>query len=501
MVENMRDGTPGTMKRTASPVFFILPVLFICCHIAAVFFSTPSRPWPVYFFDTFAPAVAGAACIWRARHSQGAARTGWVAVALAMLCWAAAMGQSFIDALIPAGPDENSAIVMLLFVLYAVPLAFLLASPSSDPWRVRTVDGMLALILGLLFCAFIFTFVPINGTDDADAAMMVVMFDVENIFIAVLALVRFRASSQAAERDLFGALAGYASAYMLVAAINNHDLGGIQAASLLSVLIASPFMLLTGLALRVNDGAPANLRAGEMFERVVAAACPLILPMSLLIVSTALFWSRPLLALAGCIAATLGFGVRAVLVQIEGLGERDRLTALSQIDALTGLANRRQFDEALRRELARANRSGTGLALLMIDIDHFKLLNDTLGHRTGDDRLASVAAALRGCAMRATDVVARYGGEEFVAILPAAGADEALTVAEAMRARVEGLDLASPAPLGRVTVSIGAALLNNTDAETGTRLIERADTALYASKHAGRNRVTAAWPEAVTLRA
>ena len=168
---------------------------------------------------------------------------------------------------------------------------------------------------------------------------------------------------------------------------------------------------------------------------------------------------------------------------------------MSHVDALTGLSNRRQFDEALNREFARATRRREPLALLMIDIDHFKLLNDRLGHQTGDERLREVASALRSHAARTTDLVARYGGEEFVAILPGASASAAFDQAEKMRIGVEQLDLASPSPLGRVTVSIGVAWLAPGAVTDAAALTGQADHALYASKHAGRNRVTAAQGE------
>src|SRR3546814_280932 len=116
------------------------------------------------------------------------------------------------------------------------------------------------------------------------------------------------------------------------------------------------------------------------FPHVVQAAAPLMLPATLLMVSASLVRIDPALAIAGCGAAILGYGLRTILVQLRSLDAQSRLERLSRIDALTGLANRRQFDESLRREWDRAARSGNGMALLMIDVDQFKLLNDGLGH-------------------------------------------------------------------------------------------------------------------------
>lgn len=470
-----------------------LPLIFIPAHASVALFAQDIIAIGPLLCETLAAVIAALACGWRAQRSDRRERRGWMLVAVAIFGWAAGVGWQMLGALTPAGAAGTGAISMLLFVLYGVPLAFLLASPDDDPWRVRLVDGALALVLGALFGAYIFSFVQLSGVNDsAGEEALSVMFDIQNGFIAIFALIRFRASTIDRDRRLFGTLAAFAWAYMLAAGYYNH-LADNGAATIVSLVVGLPFILLAVLALRLPVASVTLPEAG-MFARVVHTGSPLILPISLLILSAALLPEMPELAIAGCVAATLGYGLRAVLTQLHGMGERDRLAQLSQVDALTGLPNRRQFDEALRRELVRARRSGQGLALLMIDIDSFKLLNDSLGHQAGDERLRDVAEALQACAARATDVVARYGGEEFAAILPGASPSEALAVAEAMRAGVEELALPSPALNGRVTVSIGAARLTEIESDAGQRLMERADAALYDSKRGGRNRVTAAWP-------
>jgi two-component system, cell cycle response regulator len=152
-------------------------------------------------------------------------------------------------------------------------------------------------------------------------------------------------------------------------------------------------------------------------------------------------------------------------------------------DGLTGVPNRRAFDEALAREASRATRTGDPLGLVMLDIDHFKRLNDTLGHQAGDEALRSVARALAG-EVRLSDTVARYGGEEFVVLLPGLDGDEALVTAERLRAAVAA---AHPG----VTVSAGVAAAPY-DAADPRSLVEAADRALYASKRCGRDRATRA---------
>ena len=170
-----------------------------------------------------------------------------------------------------------------------------------------------------------------------------------------------------------------------------------------------------------------------------------------------------------------------------------RLEALSYTDPLTNLSNRRAFDEALDVEWRRGVRSKKPIALLMIDIDHFKSFNDTYGHPAGDSCLVSVAAALGSVVRRAADTLARYGGEEFVALLPETDAPGVSAIAERMRAAVEALNIPNArAVSGRVTVSVGhAALVPNAAGGVAT-LMAAADVALYQAKRGGRNRVAAA---------
>jgi diguanylate cyclase (GGDEF)-like protein/PAS domain S-box-containing protein len=188
----------------------------------------------------------------------------------------------------------------------------------------------------------------------------------------------------------------------------------------------------------------------------------------------------------------------------EQMDLHDRLAALATSDGLTGLANRRQFDERLQDEWARAKRDGTPLSLLLIDVDHFKKFNDQYGHQAGDACLRSIAQVFAGEARRPADLAARYGGEEFVLLLPKTDAEDCERIGKRVRQSVH--DLAMPhvlnPPSERVTVSLGGA----TDLPAGgaadhTSLIEAADLALYSAKDGGRDRLimsaqVIAWPKA-----
>lgn len=169
------------------------------------------------------------------------------------------------------------------------------------------------------------------------------------------------------------------------------------------------------------------------------------------------------------------------------------LQRLSLVDAVTDVANRRQFDRALADEWARATRAGTSIALVLVDVDHFKPYNDRYGHPAGDDCLRRLAAVLGRTLLRAGDVVARYGGEEFAAILPLTDLDAAAAIAERMRKSVEALGMPHGAvPLGVVTISGGVAAARPEVGADPLDLVARADAALYEAKAAGRNRIVAA---------
>jgi two-component system cell cycle response regulator len=184
--------------------------------------------------------------------------------------------------------------------------------------------------------------------------------------------------------------------------------------------------------------------------------------------------------------------VRRVLRERELTQERNRmmekLQKLAVTDGLTGLFNSRHFFTQLELEVDRSSRYKHPLALLLIDIDHFKDYNDTFGHLEGDKVLMCFSQILRSC-LRANDTAFRYGGEEFTVILPETGAEEARTVAQRIRAAVEAEVLAPPT--GRiVSITISIGLSEYCPPEKMTAFINRADAAMYLSKQNGRNRVS-----------
>jgi diguanylate cyclase (GGDEF)-like protein len=195
----------------------------------------------------------------------------------------------------------------------------------------------------------------------------------------------------------------------------------------------------------------------------------------------------------------LGVGLFGwVFVRQVRLGERvekdlrkakEALKLIATHDSLTGLANRRLFEQALAIEFGRGARQSSSLSLIMLDIDYFKRYNDAYGHVAGDHCLAEVARAVKSCCHRTADLAVRYGGEEFAVLLPDTDVHGALVIAEQIRRSVMAKNIShSGAPSGFVTVSLGCYAFVPTRLDSTEVFIGRADAALYQAKHSGRNR-------------
>ncbi|MBR1273576.1 diguanylate cyclase domain-containing protein [Bradyrhizobium sp. AUGA SZCCT0283] len=227
-------------------------------------------------------------------------------------------------------------------------------------------------------------------------------------------------------------------------------------------LIINPIELMTGMAKRFGEG--------DWSARVARSRLPLEF--------------MPLARAFNAMAAQLSQRER------ELVATNDRLTVMASIDMLSGLANRRGFQSRLDFEWMKAQQYHCELSLLMIDVDHFKLYNDTYGHPEGDACLTRIGEALAGIAGDTLGFAGRYGGEEFCLLLPNTSPQRALEIGETVRATVQDLGLPHITSSHRtVTVSVGVAATLPSDAQTPGELIEAADAALYAAKHRGRNTV------------
>jgi two-component system, sensor histidine kinase LadS len=232
----------------------------------------------------------------------------------------------------------------------------------------------------------------------------------------------------------------------------------------------------------------AGVCAGVIVNRLALDQIIPHTPFTEWILEIGIAWEAVLLAMA--VASSLNETIREnALLHVS----EQQLQRLATIDGLTGVNNRRNFDERLEVEWSRACRSHRPLALLFVDVDYFKQYNDTYGHLAGDDCLRRIARSLEELATRSTDTIARYGGEEFAVLVADETAGDAALLAERMRIGIQSLAIShAAAPLDRVTISVGVAACVPAIGVPPTALIQAADAALYEAKRAGRNAVVIA---------
>jgi diguanylate cyclase (GGDEF)-like protein len=446
-----------------------------------------------------APLFAAAATLWRGRSHTTAVRFGWYALSLALTIWAVGAFGNLWQEMVLHRQNEMYRASMLAFNLAVVPTTYLLASD----WRLhgrqllRLVDALVALALGCAY--FEYTWSMINDHSapaEAGVTYLVWLLDLQNISLAAGALARWYVAEDRNERDLFRALSVYTSIYFVIVFINDHYFAGNPAfGPQYATLVTLAFAVLSSFALRAPSATPVR-SVNSTLVRIVRSGSPILLAVALLAASLLLIRVQYIWGCVGILIAVLGIGVRTTLIQVHQIEHREALrqkaSALQTIawtDALTGVPNRHFFTEALTRAWRDERRTGQQ-AILMIDIDHFKLLNDRYGHPVGDGCLREVARALQRALMRQDDVLARYGGEEFIVLLRNSPAADAQAVAERLRATVQNLRIENAgSPERVVTVSVGVASSDLTDEAAAARMVENADRALYEAKCAGRNQV------------
>jgi diguanylate cyclase (GGDEF)-like protein len=484
---------------------WFLPAAFLLLQLG-VFMFAPRHIGIGYAYAvmSLAPLLAAGACAWRARAEPLlSGRVAWSALALAMFTWSLGAADNLWQELILGRANEMYRNAMLAFNLAAVPLTFLLAGEWELSGRrlVRSIDALIALALGIGYFLHIWAMLTARGApDEAGIQALIRQLDIQNVFLCVGAAIRWRAAVDARERDMFRALALYAFVYMAIVALNNRFLAAnplfdARDSSIVTIAFA---VLWTSARRRPARAAPARVDAGVV--RIVRSASPIILAVALLVLSLFLIRVDYPAGAAGVLIAVLGYGARNIVAQVrhserEDSLQRDRseLQTIAWTDALTGVANRRYIDRALERA-AHARRHGRreteSYAVLMVDIDHFKGLNDRYGHTAGDSCLRIVARTMQHALARPGDVLARYGGEEFIVLLHDADLHGAQIVAERMRAAVQSLAIEHQAsPFGIVTVSIGVASVGIDAGMPPAQLVDAADKALYAAKCSGRNKV------------
>ncbi|MDY0744127.1 GGDEF domain-containing protein [Paucibacter sp. R3-3] len=497
---------------SASPSRFaalaLVPLSYAALHAAAILLAAPGSAGALSLgFNICAPALAMLAAWRQCLRTSWRPADGWSLVGLAFLLWCLGMAAPLAQERIASASAFVRYADILLFVLYAVPLTWIAASPfrHRNSRAVQLVDGALALALGVLFFKLTVALATHDGSAQISAAYLAWLFDVENLYLLACIRLRHWAAATRAERELFASLLVFASIYFVVAAFNNHVATlalNAEPGSLLEILVPLPFLAFVAYTLPTPLGKKrTEHRALVLRTRYVRSASPLIMCVAVLGTGLALAHSDYAFGVCGVLVAVAGYALRNVLREVRHVelramlrSKQSELEALTLVDGLTGVANRRALDLALERDCRTAIRNGQTLGVLLIDIDFFKLLNDTSGHQAGDESLRRVAQTLSECLKRSEDLLARYGGEEFVVLLPGIDRLGCATMAENLRAAIEQAELGNAgAPSKRLSISVGVACDRPSVLTDRLVLLRDADEALYQAKRGGRNRVALAW--------
>ncbi|MBE1162674.1 GGDEF domain-containing protein [Dyella acidiphila] len=490
-------------KAIAAPLTVLLATAFVLLHGAMISFAGIHAIAASYTFLIAAPLLALAAVIWRGKIEGFGLSRGWSLLAASLVLWTAGMVISMQEDLFFANSNAAPGGSMLFYVLYGVPIFYAVATVGGDAGSrlQRVIDAVLVITLGYLYFAMMFSWVSLQGAANPMAAHVIAdMFDMENAFLAFTTAIRFLSSDTVARRHFFGVLTAFTSTYALVAAYYNHHVALDVAQNIGShydLVADAPFLLLMALAWLGPSRLSRGLNPPLGLVRFVRSGSPLLLALAVLVIAILLLRQQFTLGVAGVIIAVLGYGLRSILSQVQQIETADVLrrdrrmfAEMALRDGLTGVPNRRAFEEALEREWRLALRSQQAISLLLADIDLFKQYNDRYGHLAGDACLREVASVLQQALKRPADMLARYGGEEFVLVLPNTPGAGAGNVAMRLCKQLSRLQLPhDDSPTRYVTISIGVACVVPTEGAQPNDLISAADRALYAAKRNGRNRV------------
>lgn len=460
----------------------------------------PERLTPISTLGiVFAEFAAICACLYTARHTGYPWRTLWWLLAFAIALASAGMTADFYaEAMGTTSVNVAPALQVLLSTLNGVCI-LLAASMQFDPRTlraVRIINACLTLATGATFYVVVFSVAAIQGANHAaDPLFMSHLFDAMDVFIATAATIRALGAAETQERRFFYIISIFMWIDTVFAAIHNHILIKHDFVWL-DLFISAPYLLLVVLIAHIRSADLHFAKPSPRVARWVRSGSPIFLSCGLLLVGMLVFRTQLYIGAAALLTAIICYGALNVLTQSRGIEAEESLVAAKKhleslvgVDGLTGIANRRMFDQTIHADCRAAGRSALAISLLMIDVDFFKEFNDTNGHLSGDECLVQIARALQGTLPRTNDLVARYGGEEFAVLLPTTGESGASAVARKLHDAVAELRiLHTTSPLGFVTISIGVSACDSSMSPSPMLLAQTADRALYKAKNSGRNR-------------
>ena len=508
----MKQETPPTFLQAARHPLAVAMFAVLALHALALPVIHPAIAVS-RIATALIPICAAVCCLWRSTKLSPRERTAWWWVAAALLLWSA--GQ-IVEVWIGDSPAASSLVVDksdLLYLIAAFPLLLAVSSTSET----EPIRGVLSLNLFQALLATVLVWVRLFRTPMAPAVAQTVLMRIyaaECILLVIAATMRIVSWATLEERRRMRMICAVLWLYLPV------ELGmdyatrrwHVRQGTLLDLLWSIPFFYGGWQALHMSleeDTAAARRRARKLGSRtgvlLLQSLCPMLLTLGVFALAVSILDRHPILSAISVVLLFLVQGLLYAVIHVNYLKEHvllqrheqelrtanAGLERLSLLDPLTGIANRRQFTAAFDAEWKRSVRRQEQLAVLMIDVDFFKGVNDLHGHSYGDECLVHIAQTLRTGLKRGADMVARYGGEEFIVMLPDTELDGATRVAVRLQEAITELAMPNNAsPFDRkITVSIGIAAAQSLSDDAGNDLIEQADRALYAAKRAGRNRI------------
>jgi diguanylate cyclase (GGDEF)-like protein len=397
-----------------------------------------------------------------------------------------------------------------LYFAYGIPILLAVCSASNDEGlkSLLWLDVTQAVIATTLTYVQIFSALPAFGTQvPISAEHLMYLYNFENLILAGAATLRLVANPVPTRQRFYLDLTAYLWVYAVIALVLGHfELKLHLPDGLQDIAWSVPYLVFVGMLaikkenVRVSRGFSNRRKALSL---LIDNLSPILFTLAIVLMGVTVAVVHKTLAFLCIAVAVLLYGLRATLLHGKYVRSReeqaksaaelqsanDQLLALSIKDSLTEIYNRRYFDEMLLQEWGRSRRIKQPLSLLMIDVDHFKALNDRHGHQAGDECLRRIASEISINLRRPDDVAARYGGEEFAVILPGADYEGAFAMAEHIRISIECLSFSQEnLDIHRsLTVSIGISTEENFAEADPRNLIKEADSALYTAKSLGRN--------------
>jgi diguanylate cyclase (GGDEF)-like protein len=432
------------------------------------------------------------------RRSAGVMQARWRLLGIGLAFGAFVWTIPFYQEHLYSVPDTLAGVQDVALLLSSLPFLAAVCLTKRDlglPFAVLDL-AQVVLVAFLASFALLFT-APDHTRISRDVALLWIV--TANVLTASMASARCFERAESEEKSFFWLVSGFLWALTFVTGALNyysamHD--ELAAGSPLHLLNDLPLLALT-IFLVTRAPRSASKPGCDEEATFIDTACSMFIPACSLLLAASVVPTRFYFGLCGVVAGFFLYGVRsAVMLKVSLAAQHELLLANRSIqdqaftDALTGIPNRRSFDLTLEREWKRAQRSRQPLALLMLDVDHFKNLNDRHGHLVGDYCLREIASVLRRGLGREADFAARYGGEEFAILLIDTGIEGGRVVGESLRRSVEQYQCVGPdGGALSLTVSVGVASEIPMQQEPSVTLVAAADKALYRAKRNGRNRV------------